>query len=234
MRGGCELHGREENRSEVHGEEQAPWALIQTPFLSFLQFLNNLTVHTNFHLVLSNLPHHENNTEILFVGQHKGQKQWPEQLADLAGTLHCCLTCQHILLFRRHLPFYRFKPSGFHLVLCGFCLLKTLLRCLLILGIHSWLRQGGNQTLLELEKALSVACWASIREMSSFGSFMLQNSFSFSDQPPDLEKVSRSEKGINSFFKCSCLFYLGELSVPACSSILSSSNWYWHSAPPNY
>lgn len=67
--------------------------LMQTPFLSFLPFLNNLTIHTNSQLVLSNLPHHENNTKILFVGQHKGQKQRPEQFADLAGTLHCCLTC---------------------------------------------------------------------------------------------------------------------------------------------
>lgn len=93
MRGGCELHGREENRSEVCEEERAPWALTQTPFLPFLPLLNNLTVHTNSHLVLSNLPHHENNTKILFVGQHKGQKQRPEQLADLAETLQCCVTC---------------------------------------------------------------------------------------------------------------------------------------------
>lgn len=170
MRGGCELHGREENRSEGHGEEQAPRVLMQTPFLSFLPFLNNLTVHTNSHLVLSNLPHHENNTKILFVGQHKGQKTTARTVCRSSRNTALLFDVLARLIFRRHFPFYRCKPSGFHLALHGYCLLKTLLRDLLILGIHSQLRQGGKKAFRAGRRQMmapSIACWASVREMSS-------------------------------------------------------------------
>lgn len=216
--------------------EWSAWrALMQTPFLSFLPFLNNVTVHTNSHLVLSNLPHHENNTKILCVGQNKGQTSGQHCLQTQQE--HCCPAVW--LAGTSHFSGDIFLSIGLSLqgstLLSVACLLKTLLRDLLILGIHSWLRQGGNQKLLELGKgnwwlwALHagplLGKWVLVR------SFMLHNSFSFSNQPPDSEKVSRSKRRINSFFKGSCLFHLGELSVPACSSSLSSSNWYWQSAP---
>lgn len=74
--------------------------------------------------------------------------------------------------------------------------------------------------------ALSMACWSSVRDMSSPLSSTVQNAFMFGDQPPDLEEghVSHGKQSFNSFFKGSHLFYLSERSVPACSSILSSSN----------
>lgn len=73
--------------------------------------------------------------------------------------------------------------------------------------------------------ALSIACWSPVREMGSPLSSTLQNSFIFRDQPPDLEKgqVSHGKQSFNSFFKGPYLFYLGERSVPACSSMYSAS-----------
>lgn len=138
-------------RSRLLTEQLRDCLLHETKYrLHFCPFFHFLTVYP-FTLISIYYypphPQHENSTKILFMGQNSSQISQQEHGAAvwLASMPH--LSVDIFLLIG-----LKFKPSGLQVVFCGFCLVKALLRGLMVLGVCSRLRPGGNHKLPELGK----------------------------------------------------------------------------------